>query len=665
MAEQSFSKESLNITQEKLAELKSLFPEVVSEGRIDFERLKLALGQDAQITDERYVLNWANKSDVFTAIQTLTTKTLMPLKEESVNFDTTQNVFIEGENLEALKVLQKSYYGKIKMIYIDPPYNTGNDSFVYPDKFSESKEEYLKKIKEKDEEGYLLKEGLFHKNSQENGQFHSNWLSMMYPRLFLAKNLLRDDGVIFVSIDDNEVHNLRLLMNEIFGEENFRNSVIISRNTSEQTEYADTLNIEKEYILIYSKTSQFEFSSTIVPFNELSLELMDFLKGKSAKKKLQDFCIKELGLASMKAEWKGFYTSKDPRPTMQFPILGICPQGSDNPHRRWIWGRERALQAISNYEKFLKLIPNATNEDLIKYSEETNITDFIRKSPTNSIQYFKFSKDGEVIGDTWKKINTSSGGAAVKELFGKNLFSNPKPVELVKQSMIIGLENTKTDIILDFFAGSGTTAQAVMELNKEDGGNRKFILVQLSEKTDEKSEAYKAGYKNIAEISKERIRRVIKKMEHEQKENPSLFKDGAKLDLGFKSYRLKESNFKLWRSDLTKDAQSLTETIDMFENPVKEDAKEQNILTELMLKSGYDLNAKVETIDVDDSHIYLVNDREHIFCLNKISDAIIVKILELKPQKCLILDSLFDGKDSFKTNVALQMQDAQINLTVV
>jgi adenine specific DNA methylase Mod len=190
------SKESLNITQEKIEQLKRIFPEIVSENKVDFERLKLTLGENVQITDERYVLNWANKSDVFTAIQTPTTKTLQPLKEDSVNFDTTQNIFIEGENLEVLKILQKSYFNKIKMIYIDPPYNTGSDSFIYPDKFAESKEDYLKKINEKDEEGYLLKEGLFRKNSKENGQFHSNWLSMMYPRLFLAKNLLKDDGVI-------------------------------------------------------------------------------------------------------------------------------------------------------------------------------------------------------------------------------------------------------------------------------------------------------------------------------------------------------------------------------------------------------------------------------------------------------------------------------------
>jgi adenine-specific DNA-methyltransferase len=212
---------SLNITEDKLNALRELLPEAFSEGKIDWEKLKATLGENINFTNERYVLNWAGKSDAFKVLQTPSTKTLVPAKDESINFDETENIFIEGENLEVLKVLQKSYFGKVKMIYIDPPYNTGNDSFIYLDKFSETKAEYEKRVGDKDEDGYMTKDGMFKKNSKENGQYHSNWLNMMMPRLYLAKNLLRQDGVIFVSIDDNEVHNLRLLMNEIFGEENF------------------------------------------------------------------------------------------------------------------------------------------------------------------------------------------------------------------------------------------------------------------------------------------------------------------------------------------------------------------------------------------------------------------------------------------------------------
>jgi len=254
---------SLEIKTSQLEKLKETFPEAVTEGKIDWEKLKLTLGEDLVIANERYVLNWAGKSDAFRAIQTPTTATLKPQTDQSVNFsakggsasggDTTQNIFIEGENLEVLKVLQKSYYGKVKMICIDPPYNTGNDSFIYPDKFSESKEEYLKRIGDKDEAGYLTKEGFFRKNSKESGQYHSNWLSMMYPRLFLARNLLREDGVIFVSIDDNEVHNLRLMMNEIFGEENFISQFVWKSRQNKDNRNVTGASIDHEYVLCYGR----------------------------------------------------------------------------------------------------------------------------------------------------------------------------------------------------------------------------------------------------------------------------------------------------------------------------------------------------------------------------------------------------------------------------
>ena len=243
---------SLTPEQEKLNALRQVLPEAFSEGKIDWEKLKATLGEDINFSNERYVLNWAGKSDAFKVLQTPTTKTLVPAKEESVNFNETENIFIEGENLEVLKVLQKSYFGKVKMIYIDPPYNTGNDSFIYPDKFSESKADYEKRVGDKDEEGYMTKDGMFKKNSKENGQYHSNWLNMMMPRLYLAKNLLRQDGVIFVSIDDNEVHNLRLLMNEVFGEENFVAELIWERAYSPKND-AKYISKSHDYVLMFAK----------------------------------------------------------------------------------------------------------------------------------------------------------------------------------------------------------------------------------------------------------------------------------------------------------------------------------------------------------------------------------------------------------------------------
>jgi adenine-specific DNA-methyltransferase len=244
--------ESIDIKQDKLQKLKGLFPELFAENQLDWEKLKAAFGDDINFANERYVLNWAGKSDAFRVLQQPTTATLKPAPEESINFDTTENLFIEGENLEVLKVLQKAYYGKVKVVCIDPPYNTGSDSFIYPDKFSEKKEDYLKRIGDKDEEGYLMKEGLFRKNSKDSGHYHSNWLSMMYPRLFLAKNLLRDDGVIFVHIDDNEVHNLRMVMNEIFGEENFVAEFVWKRRAS--SALAEKLvSVDHEYVITYHK----------------------------------------------------------------------------------------------------------------------------------------------------------------------------------------------------------------------------------------------------------------------------------------------------------------------------------------------------------------------------------------------------------------------------
>src|SRR3989339_1243494 len=249
---------SLNTLQDQVEKLKQIFPEAVTEGKIDWEKLQVTLGKESAIggLNERYVLNWAGKTDAFKVLQQTTTATLKPAPEESINFDTTENVFIEGENLEVLKVLQKAYYGKVKVICIDPPYNTGSDSFIYPDSFKESKEDYQKRIGEKDEEGYLLKEGYFRKNSKDSGHYHSNWLSMMYPRLFLAKNLLRDDGVIFVHIDDNEVHNLRLVMNEIFGEENFVASFIWKRRQNVDSRSKNGASVDHEYLLCYRKTDE-------------------------------------------------------------------------------------------------------------------------------------------------------------------------------------------------------------------------------------------------------------------------------------------------------------------------------------------------------------------------------------------------------------------------
>ncbi|MDI6765301.1 MAG: site-specific DNA-methyltransferase [Bacteroidota bacterium] len=678
---------SLDIISEQLEKLKSLFPEIISEGKIDFEKLKLTLGEDLTITDERYVLNWAGKSDAFRAIQTPTTATLKPLSEPLMTADYpdgydnkiknqrnhliseisgSDNLFIEGENLEVLKVLQKSYYNKIKMIYIDPPYNTGNDNFIYPDKFSETKEEYLKRIGEMDEEGYLTKEGLFRKNSKDSGRYHSNWLSMMYPRLFLARNLLKDDGVIFVSIDDNEVHNLRLLMNEIFGEENFV-GIFVWRKKEGGGQTDEYFVTEHEFILVFQKSENFIWKDEIFMADESEFNKNDE-KGKFKAIKL--------------AKW-GSGARKEDRPTMHFAIKApdlklFYPFAPDGNEGRWRVGKPRMEFLIQN--------------DLVYWEKKND-----QWIPYEKI-YFEdnLNKRIKIRSILYNLARTGDGTNVLKEYFSvKDIFDNPKPPELIKSF----LKNCsdEDDIILDFFAGSGTTAQAVLELNREDSGNRKFILVQLPEKTGEESEAYKAGYKTIAEICKERIRRVIKKIrtadtaddgdkndKKGKQEELSLhgavaapftgastenadIKSAAtgNIDLGFKVFRLEPSNFKIWRTDTIENEEDLKNQMEAFADPVKSLSTEENMAWEILLKSGYELTAKLETLTVKDVCMYSVADGEMMIALNTINEKAIEEIIKRKPKQFICLDKLFNGNDQIKTNTVLQMRDAGIGFEVI
>jgi len=620
---------SLDITQDKINQFRQLFPEVFTENQIDWEKLKATLGEDINFEDERYVLNWAGKSNAFRVLQAPTTATLIPAREESVNFDQTQHVFIEGENLEVLKVLQKAYFGKIKMIYIDPPYNTGNDHFIYPDKFSETKEEYLKRIGDKDETGYLTSEGLFRKNSRDSGHYHSNWLSMMYPRLFLARNLLRDDGVIFVSIDDNEVHNLWLLMNEIFGEENFLGC--ISRVTGTPTGGGFKILVNKiDYLLLYSKGLIPNIEG--ISFSEEDAKIYD------QEDEHGKYLIRPLRRT-------GGEDRKEDRPTMFYELetpdgQKILPRGPKGYESRWICGKEK-------YEELLK-------SNLIEWRK-------VKKEGIETWQvYQKYYLEGRYKqpSNLWDKIaGNKKATRDVRSLF-KNIkvFDFPKPVELI-QSILQIISFESSDIILDFFAGSSTTAHAVMELNRKDGSNRKYILVQMPELCDEKSEAYKAGYKTIAEIGKERIRRVIKKIKEEREKNQDLFSsEKPKLDLGFKVFKLQPSNFKIWWDDQLGNEADLAEQMEVFVDPTLEKVHEENMLYELLLKSGFDLNSKI----IDNGDFYQINDNELALALAKIDEAIVRKIIALRPRKVITLDKLFMKNDQLKTNTALQMKDAGI-----
>src|SRR3989304_6000940 len=513
---------SMDITEEHKARLKELFPHVFNEDKIDFERLRQTLGEDIDTGLERFGLTWPGKSECMKIIQQPSIGTLKPCKEESVNFDTTENLFIEGDNLEVLKLLQKSYYGKVKMICIDPPYNTGKE-FIYPDKFSESLETYLAYTGQVDAEGKK-----FSTNTETDGRFHSKWLNMMYPRLFLARNLLRDDGLIFISIDDHEVSNLRKMCDEIFGEENFESSIIVQSNKRGQT-YKDIAKTH-EFILIYTKTSDVEigeieksgeslrFEDSIGKYDLWELRNRNPKFGKHNRPNLyfpiyiSSVELDESGYSKVSIIKQGTFT------------IEVLPKNSEGDDSCWRWGKEKLV-----------------SEDL---SSKTAVIVARQKRNGEWNIYQKSRKSSTKAKSIWDETSVISeqGTIQLGELGLSAFFDHPKPLELVKKALQIGTKDS--DIILDFFSGSGTTAHAVFDLNKQDGGNRKFIMVQLPEPCVEGSEAFKAGYQTIADVGKERIRRVIKKIQEESK--GQLDFQGSKMDLGFKVFKLDQSNFKIW-----------------------------------------------------------------------------------------------------------------------
>lgn len=607
-----------------LNNLKELMPEIFSESKVDWERLKATLGEDINFNNERYVLNWAGKSDVFRVMQAPSTRTLIPAKKESINFDETENIFIEGENLEVLKILQKSYFGKINMIYIDPPYNTGNDSFIYPDKFSETKEEYQKRIGDKDEEGYMTKEGMFRKNSKENGQYHSNWLNMIYPRLFLARNLLKVDGSIFVSIDDNEVYNLRLLMNEIFGEENFIAQFIWKRRQNVDSRSKNGASTDHEYIICYRKTDNGLIRGAEKDMNKYSNPDND---------KRGDWMSADMtGLATKEQRPNLHYDLEDPKTS----IVYSCPPTG------WRYEPKRMMELIKNNEIIFP------------------------KNPDGRPRRKKFQRDLESEFTGFSTIlNTvfnTQGTREVRTIFNdKEYFDFPKPKDLIKLLIQQGASSTdEENIILDFFSGSGTTAHAIMELNKEEDIDRKFICVQLPENCIEKSEAFKAGYRTIADIAKERIKRAANLIKNDKQKKLD-FNPEKKLDLDFKVFKLSDSNFKIWRQQGLETAEELEKQMELFTDPVSKEALYDFMVYELLIKSGFDLNCQIK----HENNIYFVNSNEMILLLESVSKDIISKVIKTNPQKVIALDKLFEGNDQLKTNTALQMKDADIDFKTI
>lgn len=675
---------SLTPETEKIKALQEILPEIFTEGKVDWEKLKATLGEDINFSNERYVLNWAGKSEAFKVLQTPSSKTLVPVKDESVNFDETENIFIEGENLEVLKVLQKSYFGKVKMIYIDPPYNTGNDSFIYPDKFSETKDEYQRRVGDKDEEGYMTKDGMFRKNSKENGQYHSNWLNMMMPRLYLAKNLLRQDGVIFISIDDNEVHNLRLLMNEIFGEENFVSQMIWAAGKKNDSKL---ISNSHEYILVFVKNKSALDSNNVIwrqrkkgldeiyrkfeqlkskyknDYDKIEIEIKKWFGELSndnpAKRHKHYSCVDEKGLFFPdNISWPG---GGGPKYEVVHPKTGKAVK---IPSRGWMYSTPERMNEI-------------IKQGLVHFGEDENSVPCLKSYLTDrefEVPYSVFYQDGR------------AATKRLRSLMTEDFFDHPKDEEILQE--LIEFSTLEEDIILDFFAGSGTIAQSVYNINSVNSSKRKFILVQLPEMCDPQSNATKSGFKTIADISKERIRRAAQKVNKEiEEEIKKLQKELATLkseiptaetlqkiskietdiellknqDLGVKILKLEDSNFKQWQQIEGKNLDALAEQMKLFVDPVSESATIENMVYELMLKSGKDLNSKIEKED----GFFSVNAGELVLMLEKSNQQIIDNIIAQNPQKVIALDKLFTGNDQLKTNTVLQMKDAGIEFKTI
>lgn len=599
--------QSMDVIDAKRQELLRLFPEARTEGgKIDFERLQLALGEMVDVGRERYGMTWPGKADCFKTIQTPSLGTLLPSREESVNFDTTENLIIEGDNLEVLKLLQKSYLGKVKMIYIDPPYNTGND-FIYPDDYTESLQTYLEYTGQVDAEGKK-----FNTNTEADGRFHSKWLNMMYPRLYLARNLLRDDGLLFVSIDDREAVNLRRILDDVFGDENFVEQIVWKNKYNAGALTVGFSNIH-EYILCFSKK----------PIRSLSTSL-------------DDDAIAEYKSRDSKFASRGGYVtqplataSKDDRPNLRYPIT---INGKEIwPDKQWIWSKERVEEVIARDEVVVNESKGKVSVRFKQYLRDER--GHIRKTKPLSIFVGPYNQ---------------AGSKEIEDLFHTDVFDFPKPSMLIRSLLSIGVndEDSLDDIVLDFFAGSGPTAHAVLDLNKQDGGNRKFILVQLPESTG------REDFKTIADIAKERIRRVIKKLDDEDAGKFNLG-GGKKQDRGFRVFKLAESNMTAWNADAPKDPHALVEQLELHVDHIRPDRTQEDILFEILIKSGYPLTARVETLTVAEKNVFSVADGALLVCLEKeLTIDLIRALAERKPERVVCLDAGFAGNDQLKANAA-------------
>lgn len=596
------------VNVEKIAEL---FPNVVTEAKdeqgnlvrkIDFEKLKQELSSNIINGDESYDFTWVGKKQAMIEANKPINKTLRPCREDSLNWENTENLYIEGDNLEVLKLLQESYLNKVKMIYIDPPYNTGNDSFIYPDDYTTNKDKYDEEVGAIDESGYWM-----FKNTETNGRFHSSWCSMMYPRLKLARNLLSDDGVIFISIDDNEVTNLRKLCDEVFGEDNFVDCLHWKKKKQPSFLAKHTAKM-MEYVLVYAKKEADLEKLSIENLSDATKKVINISNPESLRHfsrgvrvKLGDEGILKAGrykIKTMEVEYKQDVVYKNGKTVNDVDVLA-----------RFSVSQEKISEFIKDNLLFITE-NNGLRRDV---SEE-------EKQKRKSITDLLLSEYGD---------NQDSDNEQ-KLIFGEKYFDYSKPIKLI-YNFVKSIICENSDIILDFFSGSATTAHAVMKLNAEDGGKRKFIMVQLPEVCDEKSESYKAGYKNICEIGKERIRRAGKKIVEETGKTD--------LDIGFRVLKLDESNMK----DVyyTPDELSQSDLIDSISN-IKEGRSGYDLLYQCMLDWGLELSLPHRMERINNNEVHIVNDGDLIACFDdKIPEETVKQIADLRPLRVVFRDSSF------------------------
>lgn len=609
MKETNLNGKTPDIAEENIQKLQQLFPDVFTEGKVDFEKFQMALGNYIEDCNERYNFSWNGKAKALRLAQTPSMGTLRPCKEESKDWDTTQNLFIEGDNLEVLKLLQKSYHGKIKMVYVDPPYNTGSD-FVYPDDFTNSIENYKAITGQVDANGKSISN-----NSETSGRYHTDWLNMMYPRLRLARNLLTDDGVIFISIDDIEQKNLKSVCDEVFGHENYIETIVWKNKYGAGAKTVGFISVH-EYILCYSKTPIMNITSEIGEEEQQNYSKKDEKFATRGGYMTQPLMTNSLG----------------DRPNLMYPITyyGTLIY----PNKQWVWSKDRLEAEIAkNNVEFNKQNDGSYSVRSKQYLYDEN--GVIRRGKPLSIMNGPFTQDGT---------------KEMRSLFdGKSIFDFTKPSKLIKYliSLQINDKEDKDFFVLDFFSGSSTTAHATMQLNANDNGNRKFIMVQLPESTDEKDEAYKAGYKNICEIGKERIRRAGEKI----KEEKGL--EAQNLDIGFKVLKLDSSNIRKWQPDYENLEYSLEDYIDNY----VDGRTELDVVYEIMIKYGLDLTYPVEEFTVANKKAYSIGFGMLIICLDneitiEVAKGILdhVKELALETTRVVFKDNGFKS-DSNKTNI--------------